>query len=259
MATVNTDPREQLIEAGLRLLERDGLHGLNVRKVAAEIGASTMAVYTYFGGMSGLVDAIAGEAFTRFTQALTEVPQTDDPVADFFAMGTAYRRFALTNPQRYQLIFGISSPEPLTRNRTDLTVTGTVTDRTERAASFDALLNAVRRMIAAGRIREDDEAAIAGRLWSLIHGAVMLEMAGFFGHDDHGLTQILAPLTIDAFVGMGDDRDKANQSMLAAARQVQRKNLEQPIAGVQGSGTVGSTARPPGSYVNDRRRPQRPG
>ncbi|MBV9320602.1 MAG: TetR/AcrR family transcriptional regulator [Mycobacterium sp.] len=210
-------PREQLIEAGVRLLEREGPQALQARKVAAEIGSSTMAVYTYFGGMSGLVDAIADEAFTRFAQALTDVPQTDDPVADFFAMGAAYRRFALANPQRYQLIFGISSPETVSRNRTDLTVTGETTDRTNRAASFDALLSAVRRMIAAGRIRDDGELAVAGRLWSLIHGAVMLEMAGFFGHEGHGLSQILAPLTIDVFVGMGDDRDQTTLSMLGAA------------------------------------------
>jgi AcrR family transcriptional regulator len=215
---VNGGTREQLIEAGIRLLERDGLQALQARKVAAEIGASTMAVYTYFGGMSGLVDAIAGEAFNRFTHALTEVSQTDDPVADFFAMGAAYRRFALANPQRYQLIFGISSPEPITRDRTDLTVTGATTDPTKGARSFEALLNAVRRMIAAGRIRDDGELAIACRLWSLIHGAVMLEMAGFFGHENHGLTQILAPLTIDAFVGMGDDRDKTISSMHAGSR-----------------------------------------
>jgi AcrR family transcriptional regulator len=217
MASVSSDPRERLIEAGIRLLERDGPQSLQARKVAAEIGASTMAVYTHFDGMSGLVDAIADEAFTRFTQALTDVPQTDDPVADFFAMGGAYRRFALANPQRYQLIFGISSPEAITRSRTDLTVTGGATDRAGRAQSFEALLSAVRRMIAAGRIRDDGEATLAGRLWSLIHGAVMLEIAGFFGHEGHALTQILGPLTIDVFVGLGDDRDKAVGSMLAAA------------------------------------------
>jgi AcrR family transcriptional regulator len=210
-------PRERVIEAGVRLLERDGPQALQARRVAAEVGASTMAVYTHFGGMAGLVDAIAGEAFARFAQALTEIPQTDDPVADFFAMGTAYRRFALANPQRYQLIFGISSPETIARKRTDLTVTGSVTDGADRAASFEALLTVVRRMIAAGRIRDDGEVAIAGRFWSLVHGAVMLEMAGFFGHEDHGLTQILGPLTIDVLVGMGDDRDKTTTSMLAAA------------------------------------------
>ena len=114
MATVS-DVREQLVEAGMRVLERDGLPALSARKLAAETGTSTMAVYTHFGGMTGVLDAIAGEAFVRFTRALTEVEQTDDPVADFFVMGVRYREFALANPQRYQMMFGTSSPESLNR------------------------------------------------------------------------------------------------------------------------------------------------
>ncbi len=110
-------PREQLVEAGIRILERDGLAALSARKLAAETGTSTMAVYTHFGNMTGVVDAIASEAFIRFTRALTEVEQTDDPVADFFAMGVRYREFALANPQRYQLMFGTLGgiTEPLPR------------------------------------------------------------------------------------------------------------------------------------------------
>ena len=210
------DMRQELVEAGVRLLERDGLLALSVRKLATEVGTSTMAVYTHFEGMAGLLEAIASEAFVGFSQALTQVQQTDDPVADFLVMGIAYRRFALANPQRYQFMFGISTPPSLTGYRTDLTVTGSATSRAEWAASFEALRNAVRRMIVAGRIRDDGELAIAGRLWSLSHGAVMLEMAGFFGHEDHGLTEILGPLIADVLVGMGDDRDKVTQSMLTA-------------------------------------------
>jgi AcrR family transcriptional regulator len=212
---VDGDAREQLIEAGIRLLEQDGPQALQARKVAAEAGASTMAVYTHFGGMAGLIDAIAGEAFARFARALTEVSQTDDPVADFLAMGIAYRRFALANPQRYQLIFGIGSPGEPT-DSSDVTVTGMTTDPAGKAASFEALLHAVRRMIAAGRIRDDGELPIAGRMWSLIHGTVMLELAGFFGHEDHASVQVLAPMMLDLLVGMGDDRDTARGSMTAA-------------------------------------------
>lgn len=212
---MNGDGRERLIEAGIRLLEQHGPQSLRARKVAAEVGASTMAVYTNFGGMAGLIDAIAGEAFTRFAQALTEVPQTDDPVADFLAMGIAYRRFALANPQRYQLIFGIGSPwEPT--DRKDVTVAGATTDRTDKAGSFEALVNVVRRMTAAGRIRDDGELPIAGRMWSVIHGAVTLELAGFFGHQHYGPVYVLGPMMIDLLVGMGDDRDTATQSMTAA-------------------------------------------
>jgi AcrR family transcriptional regulator len=212
MATV-TAPRDELVAAGVRLLERDGLAGLSARSLATEAGTSTMALYTHFGGMTGLLDALAGDVFARFTAALTEVGRTDDPVADFLSMGLAYHDFALANPQRYLLMFGTSTPASVARFRSDLTVTGTATDRIEWTASFGALRDAVRRMMAAGRIRTDDELAVAGRLWSLNHGAVMLELAGFFGQEGHGLAQILGPLTLDALVGMGDDRDAARQSM----------------------------------------------
>jgi AcrR family transcriptional regulator len=209
--------REQLIDGGIRLLERDGLQSLSVRNLAAEVGTSTMAVYTHFGGMTGVIDAVANEAFARFAQALTDAAQTDDPVADFFVMGAAYRAFAMANPQRYQLIFGAASPASVAGYRTDLTSTGGATDRAEWAASFDALRNVVRRMIAAGRIRDDGgELNIAGRLWSLSHGEVMLELAGFFGREGHGLTQILGPLAVDTLAGMGDDRERTIRSLSAA-------------------------------------------
>ena len=61
--------REKLVGAGMRLLEERGPEALNARGVAAEIGASTMAVYTHFGGMTGVIDAIAQTAFARFTEA----------------------------------------------------------------------------------------------------------------------------------------------------------------------------------------------
>lgn len=215
MARVGVDVREQLIEAGIRILERDGLAALSARRLAAETGSSTMAVYTHFGGMAGLVDAIASEAFARFTQALIEIPATEDPVTDFLVMGARYRDFALANPQRYQMMFGTST-QSLNRDRTDLTVTGSTTGRAEFALSFEALLTAVRRMIEAGRVRDDGVAVMAGRLWSIIHGAVLLELAGFFGHEGHGLTQILGPLTVDALVGMGDDRAQTEQSLASA-------------------------------------------
>ena len=219
MATVS-DVRQQLVEAGIQILEQDGLPALSARKLAMETGTSTMAVYTHFGGMAGVVDAIAREAFVRFTRALTEVEQTGDPVADFFVMGARYREFALANPQRYQMMFGTSSPPSLAGYRTDLTETGNPTDRPEWTASFEALRKMVRRMIAAGRIRDDGESMISGRIWSIIHGAVMLEIAGFFGHEGHGITEILAPLFVDVLDGMGDDRERTNESLAAAALRI---------------------------------------
>ncbi|MGE2834004.1 TetR/AcrR family transcriptional regulator [Mycobacterium sp. SMC-4] len=207
--------REALVQAGVETLERDGLSALSARSVATQAGTSTMAVYTHFGGMTGLLDAVAGQVFGRFADALTDIPRTDDPVADFLRMGLAYYQFAVANPPRYQFMFGTATPTSVAAHRADLTATGSVSDRAEWAASFTALRTAVQRMMAAGRIREDDELAVAGRLWSITHGAVMLDLAGFFGGDNRGLTHILSPLIVDTLVGMGDDRDAVDQSMHA--------------------------------------------
>lgn len=204
-----------MVAAGLDLLERDGLAALTVRNLAAEVGSSTMAVYTLFGGMPGAVDAIAVEAFERFAAALTGNAPTADAVADFLLMGIEYRRFALARPQRYALMFGVASPATA-GYRTDITTSGSATNRSEFAPAFSALQGGVRRMIAAGRIRDDGELEVAGRLWTLSHGSVLLEIAGFFGHDGRGLTEILAPLTVDVLVGMGDDRELTEQSVTAA-------------------------------------------
>lgn len=215
---MGTRSQHQLIEAGLRLLDQAGPHTLQARTVTQEAGASTMAVYTHFGGMTGLVDAIANEAFARFARAVAAVDKTTDPVADFFSIGAAYRRFALQNPQRYKFFFNAASPNPHSRNASADSVQAIPTGYVGSIGPFDALVHTVRRMMTAGRIRDDDARKAADRLWLLIHGFVMLQIAGFFAQTDGAYADILQPLTIDILVGMGDDRDRALRSARRAAQ-----------------------------------------
>ncbi len=208
---MSSSPRERLIDAGMRLLDSEGPEGLQARKVAAEIGASTMAVYTHFGGMNGLLEAIVAASFERFGAALASAPTTDDPMADFFVMGYAYREFALASPQRYRLMFGPASPQAFRAPTAEMPVA---------TATFDQLVTAVGRIVATGRIRADDVMELAGRLWSVIHGVVLLEIIGEFGHDGRALTHILGPMTVDMFVGMGDDREDAERSTQRARAMI---------------------------------------
>ncbi|MGH3713689.1 MAG: TetR/AcrR family transcriptional regulator [Micromonosporaceae bacterium] len=211
------EPRERLLEAGIRLLEEVGPEALQARKLAAEIGASTMAVYTHFGGMRGLLDAITQEAFVRFGQRLAEVPRTDDPVADLCALGLAYREYALANPQRYRLMFGATAPGTGARIEHNLTVDRTPTGIPELDATFTPLVEVVRRAMTAGRLTDGDDVQVAGQIWSATHGYVLLEIAGVFGSDDSGVFSILAPLTINLLVGLGDQPEAVQGSMMAAA------------------------------------------
>src|SRR5215471_15870572 len=79
------------------------------RRPAAEVGTSTMAVYTYFGSMSALVREIVHEGFARLQRLFDLVEPTGDPVADLALYGRAYRHNAVTSPHLYGAMFGGSS------------------------------------------------------------------------------------------------------------------------------------------------------
>ena len=208
---MDLNPRERLVEAGTHLLESEGPEALQARKVAAEIGVSTMAVYTHFGGMNGLLEAIVAAAFERFGAALASAPTTDDAMADFFVMGYAYREFALENPQRYRLMFGLASPRLFSASTVEMPV---------ESATFGQLVTVVERIVATGRIRADDVVDLALRIWGMIHGVVLLEIVGALGHDGRALTHVLGPMTVDMFVGMGDHREDAECSMRRARETI---------------------------------------
>jgi AcrR family transcriptional regulator len=101
--------RVRLLEVAARLLAEEGPGALSARRVAAEVGASTMAVYTHFGGMRELVRGVAREGFARLAAHLAQVPRSDDPVADIARQGMAYRATALENPHLYAVMFGSAS------------------------------------------------------------------------------------------------------------------------------------------------------
>src|SRR6266536_2111197 len=101
--------RASLIDIAARLLAEEGPPALSTRRIAAETGTSTMAVYTHFGSMSGLVREIVHEGFVRLQSFLTQVKQTDDPVADMALLGRAYRRAAVANANLYAVMFGGAS------------------------------------------------------------------------------------------------------------------------------------------------------
>jgi AcrR family transcriptional regulator len=194
-------PRERLLEAAIRVLAAGGPEALQARRLAAEVGMSTMAVYTHFGGMGGLITEIVREGFIRFGRKMEAIPRGDDPVADLLALGLAYRDHALQNPQLYRLMFGVTSPGGRQGGKDP--VTSTVgNDLPEGQAAFAQLVDAVTRVIQGGPCKEEPVAA-AAQIWSAIHGYVLLEIAGFFGRDGDSVERLLLPLGTKLVIGLG--------------------------------------------------------
>lgn len=222
MTSTQRSVRDQMVQAAVDLLDEHGPDALQTRKVAGAAGTSTMAVYTHFGGMRELIAAVAEEGLRQFDAALA-VPETDDPVADLMSVGAAYRRYAIERPHMYRLMFGSTSAHGINAPTGDV-LTLSLDEIEQHEPSFAHVVRAVHRCILAGRITAcpaDDDASVvatAAQFWALIHGYVMLELAGFYGADGSALVPVLAAMTTNLLVALGDSAERVQRSQLAALR-----------------------------------------
>ncbi|HEV7720812.1 MAG TPA: TetR/AcrR family transcriptional regulator [Iamia sp.] len=198
----STDVRTRLVAAAAKLLAEGGPDGVSVRRVAAEIGTSTMAVYTHFGGKPELLRAVSLDGFRHLATRLAEVEPTDDPVADIAALARAYRLSALDDPHLFAAMFG--------RNVGD--VLGTDDERLEALATFITLVEAVQRAIDAGRLDPAPADQLALEVWCGIHGLCTIELGAGLADPDQA-PRTLASMGRRMAIGAGDDPARAAASI----------------------------------------------
>ncbi len=213
-----SDPRTRLVEATIRLLARSGPSEVKARSVATEAQLSTMGVYTHFGGVPELLQAVADEGFNRQAAVFGGLPRSDDAMADLCVMALACHDFARRNPHLYDLMFGLSihgrySPS---RGTAEPLLSG-------QSASFRTaygfLLQGCARLIEARCVRKADADLIALQFWSALHGFIMLELAGHFAHLAAPAADLLAPICVNMVVGLGAKRAAADASAAQAQAQ----------------------------------------
>lgn len=144
---------------------------MTARRLAGEVGASTMAVYTHFGSMDDLFTALWRHGFERFGAYLSEPAADGDPLTDWAAQGWAYRQFALDNPNLYRVMFsqGITAEYGDHAGRCD-----------NRDDTFGSLMRRIQRCADAGHLHVDDVRAAAQVVWSTVHGHMSIELTGWF-------------------------------------------------------------------------------
>ena len=207
-----------MIETAARLLGEHGPDALTTRRLASEVGTSTMAVYTYFRGMEELKKEVAREGFTRLAAYLNAVPDTDDPVADLSALGAAYVENALTNYDLYRFMFSEHDED-------DEVGEGT----------FQRLVRGVERAIEQGRFSKDcDALSLATQLWAMAHGVVTLLKARCLTEQEAIST--MGGMALNLFLGFGDTEQATLESMAKVAdRFIEAFGIKDPavVAAVQ--------------------------
>lgn len=193
--------RPRLIAAAATVLATDGVAGLTARRVTAEAGTSTMAVYTHFGSMEALVDEVANEGFRRMEAALVAVAPTEDPLRDVAAQTVAYVDFATSHRDLYGVMFGTT---PLGRYQR----TSPEQLRTGRPETLDRVAANLERAVHLGRLGERHPSDLAFIWWATAHGYALLETSGHI-HPTPGRPRILQQLLVALLSGLGDGAEAA--------------------------------------------------
>lgn len=189
--------QEAIKETAWKQIAEFGAPALSLRAIARELKITAPAIYNYFPDRDALVTALIIDAFTSFgdwqIEARDAVPEGDH-IGRMSAIGLAYRNWAHTFPQRYQLIFG--TPIPGYEGPIEKIFPSS-------ARSLTALVSVVEGLRLAGKLNIDSfpkvkseykvsfeawkthggnadilSLSVAMLIWARVHGIVSLEIQG---------------------------------------------------------------------------------
>jgi AcrR family transcriptional regulator len=216
MSAATIDVPTRLVEVTARVLAEEGPSAVSARRITGEVGVSTMAIYTHFGGMDELYAAVWREAFRRFGAELERSPLTDDPVADWMVQGWGYRHFALSDPHLYQAMFG---PGLVGVHQ------GAPEDSAAATAVFGSLLRRLQRCADAGRFEIPDLFTAGELVWAAVHGQMLIELSGYHTALGRDPERAMAECMHRLSTGLGDDPTATRRSLSAATQRARRRGL----------------------------------
>jgi AcrR family transcriptional regulator len=208
--------RGRIIDAAIGLLAESGPSEVKARSVAVKAGLSTMGLYTHFGGVPELLQAVANEGFKRQAAFFRRAPRSDDPMANLYILALACRDFAEKNRHLYDLMFGLSIDGRYNNSRGAATRVAK-TKSAEFEMAFAYPLHECIWLVEMNCVRQSDPLMIAVQFWSSLHGFIMLDLGGHFDDLSDPTTAILKPMCINMVVGMGAERERAAASAENAA------------------------------------------
>jgi AcrR family transcriptional regulator len=189
--------QEAIKETAWKQIAEFGAPALSLRAIARALKISAPAIYNYFPDRDALVTALIIDAFTSFGDWQLEARNTvstDDSRKKLQAIGLAYRNWAHTYPQRYQLIFGTPIPGYEAPAKKVFP---------SSARSISALFSVVEELRAAGKLSTESVPTVNEKyrayydqwrkysgdvnplslfvamiIWARVHGIVSLEIQG---------------------------------------------------------------------------------
>jgi AcrR family transcriptional regulator len=172
------DLRRALLDAGIDLARHGGPDAVVLREATRRAGVVPNAAYRHFASRHDLLQAVRAAALSALAIAMeAELKRlrrggnsADDARAGLRAIGTAYLRFAQTEPGLFHTAFSVpgdpqTAVDPAKAGRSGLD-------------PFQLLSAALDRLVEAGVLPPERRPGAEYLAWSAVHGLAMLVLDG---------------------------------------------------------------------------------
>lgn len=156
--------RNQLIEAGIELINEAGLKGFSLRKLAAKCNVSHTAPYSHFKDIDALIYAMGEHVTEQFMNKLhSSIEGIEDSIEVVSLLGQSYIDFFIKNPQYFLFIF-YHSGITIDLNK----------ENSNDYPPFALLRTTAYKMFFKLNLPKDEYSDKLVALWSMVHGITSL-------------------------------------------------------------------------------------
>ncbi|MBE9466644.1 TetR/AcrR family transcriptional regulator [Dyadobacter subterraneus] len=102
------ETRTNILEAAVKIVKQEGWHALSMRKIADSIEYTVPVIYDYFSSKQAILLELTKKGFVSLSNSLkSSMLQHGDPRTKILGMWLTYWKFAFSEKEYYQLMFGV--------------------------------------------------------------------------------------------------------------------------------------------------------
>ena len=156
--------RRLILDAAQQLFLTNGFDKVSIRNIADAIEYSPATIYLYYKDKNELLFALHQRGFVKMVGEFRPLLELTDPFEKIVEMGRAYIRFAIENPELFDLMFIMTAPMDKLEEE----------EWEEGDQAFGLLVQVVQECMDAGVFKQHDVRAASMMIWSGIHGYTAL-------------------------------------------------------------------------------------
>lgn len=159
--------RDLILQAARKLFLTQGYEKMSIRGIAEAIEYSPATIYLYYKDKNELFFSLHKDAFQKMMEEFSVVAAVTDPFERLVALGRQYIKFAIENPELYDLMFIMEAPMETLACREEVWEDG--------QTSFGFLKIVIGDCINAGYFKNTEDIENSSlTIWSFMHGLITI-------------------------------------------------------------------------------------